>query len=473
LKKIPIESNIKDLTQLEMRVAEGHETPWLPDEESSLALSAAMYRSRVSESNYRKAEALGMLGTPELLQQMRTSLARGNFLEAQNHLNHWNSQYQNQKPSVNSCENQVSGTKLESNSDEGEWLLERLRLAAFERRWLEVTVVCETELPSSLMPLTRISILQVHALALYELGQFTLALRALEKIQSLATLYPVSQSAFYAKILQAKILATAGDFYQADKIRRELWMTELNQVHHGLNGFLTLLRLDASLKRLRGQNPRPEILAGMKICQLMGDGYYESLSHFEVLLSTEWSNANNIVALNFESDSEIQKQAPSLGNLCAQGLKNYLGLDRLWQEVTEGVHSATVRELTQQRKFSHNNLENELHEAYRAKRCVFMKEGFIFELAPVRILQVDPSTQLWRAMQFIAENQKNEAKSNGNQLGTSKETLFTHLYPQLPYLKWKHDPLLFQLARRMRQKLDVDLVLKNGCFSIEACLFVG
>lgn len=481
MKKQANEPNLIDLTEIEMTRAEGRSsadvnlpvtTFALIQPKNPQALAAEMYRLRVQESNYRKAEGLGMIGDSDPIQKLRTSLARGNFKEAAEHFQDKTGQQSTKKQSESSSDFVNQEKNPAPAFQEGEWFLEQLRFAAFARQWIEVLALCQNELPDSLMPLTRISILQILALAHYELGEFGSALQVLKSIQSLATLYPLAQSAFYARILQAKVLASTGDFFQSTQIREELWLIQRSQKGQGLNGFLTLLRLEASLKRIKGETAVAEVLAAIKICQLMGDGYYESLGHFELLLSVSGSESFELSAQEDATKTTALKSESSLIALCSQGIKTYPGLNCLWQEVKNGMKTSSARELIQQMKTSHQDLEKDLLRAYQAESIVFLNEGSILNLVSGKFIKANPLSQPWLAMRFIANRANNHGSNRQKNSGVSKETLFTYLYPQLQYNKLKHDALLFQLARRIRQKLDIALILNDGLFSFASTLFV-
>ena len=227
-----------------------------------------IYLARTAENNARKAEALLYTEPADPFQELRTLLSRGQFEDAEKKLAELNSS--------------LDATAVHSRV---ELYLDQSRLAAYRNDWIKSLELCNEGLALNPTVVTRMTLLQVRSLALFELGQFAGARKDIDLISSLATLFPATPNAFYAGVLKARIAARTGGvqagFAQLMPLRKHLQQATSG----GRDLLLTLLRTEIDLLRLNDQNITAHAVACFVLAEQMGDELYAGLAFLDLYLS--------------------------------------------------------------------------------------------------------------------------------------------------------------------------------------------
>jgi len=124
-------------------------------------------------------------------------------------------------------------------------------------------------------PQTVLSLTQIRALCLFELGDFGGSATALREAEGLGEIFPHLAPTLYLKVLRVKLLARGGRWERSEAIARGLWSSAapLNP-----DALLTLLRLDLDLRRERGLSHSFLALGAYDVSRAMGDDVYAALA---------------------------------------------------------------------------------------------------------------------------------------------------------------------------------------------------
>jgi ATP/maltotriose-dependent transcriptional regulator MalT len=173
---------------------------------------AATYCARVIEADLRKAEAFAHVH-PEMdpLQRARSLLSRGLVADAREIL---------VKLRTNANE---EGNGSSHNDLLAEVALEEARCASFEGHWQESLEWIERAFTYGPTGVSQMTLRQVRAVALMELGRLSEALSEVELAQSLARLFPKTNLSLYVTATQIKIWIFAGEAARARSRLDGLW----------------------------------------------------------------------------------------------------------------------------------------------------------------------------------------------------------------------------------------------------------
>ena len=226
-------------------------------------------RARVVEGNYKKAESLlwnEAIAVPDL-QKVRTLLSRGKLEEAGRLI-----------------EKQVSKETLARSENQ----LEKARLLSFGGKWVGSIQLC-TELLNSeqLAGISRLTVFQIRANALFEVGEFHKSLRDIENAEPLLLIYPSAPSGFYLKILHVKVLLKLGETTAADYARNLLVSTSTQKAAISSDELLALFRLESYVARQKKLPFKNWAYCAYVLSKAMGDDLYAGLALVEWSLGQE------------------------------------------------------------------------------------------------------------------------------------------------------------------------------------------
>jgi len=268
-------SLIKSWNQVEAHKSKTGEFPSTPGADHDL------YLTWIKQCDARKAHALVLSQTDKSSQNRLNELLKIRALLFRGQLSQADAEIQNLQ-------------KLDSDPElQGEALLEQARLAAFQGDWSLAYSLSKTALGSrNLEALSRLSTLQVHALASFELGNLLEAVSALNIAEALTELFPFSISALYAKVLRARIAAREEGVQTGlnrlvqlwDAIRSSSRVPTADEVHTLIFGELDILKFERlNQNRTGSSTPLPIVLsktclASFHMTEAMGEQLYSALA---------------------------------------------------------------------------------------------------------------------------------------------------------------------------------------------------
>ena len=253
-----------------------------------------------------------------------------------------------------------STLKSESEAPQAELLLEQARVAGFSGDWRECKRLAHKaiELGTATDP-TLMTLRQVKSLALYELGEFHVALEEIEEILALSELYPAGRTRFYALILQAKCLAmhSPESIHHSraliDRVAADISEPDLDHA-------LTLVRAEADLLRMEGLPYEKYSAAAAAFASAMGDLFYECLAY---------------VDLEFSPIEEISKTYRGLLEALAT---SYSRISMLRSRTLPST-SAKILETGRKRQ-THNNSTPAILSIPKFEQAVLLRYGIIVDL---------------------------------------------------------------------------------------------
>ena len=248
-------------THFEERFSQTGEVP------SGVGSNEEVFRLIVRKNNARSSEALAIQGKADPLLALRAYIYRGQFAEAQ------------------ALAKKLAG-QADSSIRSAEIFLEQARLLAMNGDWKDCEALCNLalELPQ-VAPVSQLTLFQIRSLAKFETHQMMPALDDLERIESLATIFPNCPSAFYGAVLKARIVArdrsTDAGFQQLTL----LWNKILSDPNANLDRVHSLIRAELDIERVVGTPTPTRLLASYRIADLTGERLYMALGAVEAAFS--------------------------------------------------------------------------------------------------------------------------------------------------------------------------------------------
>lgn len=251
----------------EIQYASKGETP-NPEINANKAMIA-----RLKDSNYRLAEAVlaeSFIQDKDFFQFIRTKIARGNLDEAEQIIDEY------LKSTDNFAETLLPDT-----------LLELCRVYYHKARWQDSIKVINLALSKQdVSAITRITLLQMRTVSLFEIGEFEKCLMDIEEIRSLSILFPFSQCCLYAEALHIKVIARTDGIQRAELFFKKCVKKYLNVNEDGMpDRLLTLLRIKIDLLRLQNKPYASIALACQLLADSMGDDLYKALAILDLAFS--------------------------------------------------------------------------------------------------------------------------------------------------------------------------------------------
>lgn len=223
-------------------------------------------RERVIHSNYRRAEAFHLEHETLAIEQIRTLISRNRLDFAEKWI-------------------QTSLAQNPPTEEKIYLLLEMARVKNAQARWADAVAFAIQAIQAGAKSQGLLTLFQILSIAQFEQGQLSAARQSLSQALSLAEIYPKGLAVLYAKTLEIKIRAR---LYGVESIIipfRRLWEETLEAHPGSLDAILTMVRVQADLKRLQEKDFTAEALAAYFISREMGDDLYELLALSELLHS--------------------------------------------------------------------------------------------------------------------------------------------------------------------------------------------
>lgn len=230
--------------------------------ENSESFDERLIKARVIDGNFKKAQAM-LLENPRAsdLQKIRTLIARGLLDQAE----------------------QITHETTSSNPEVNlELMLERSRLANAAGKWSEAESITREALDLGTTGPTRLTLLQVLSIALYEQSKFSESKKIVDKILILSELFPKGLVVVYAQCLNVKLIAEMESVREAIFVFQQVFEHVLFFHKDNPDAWLTLLRTQASLQRKLKSSPVSEALAAFQVSKLLGDDLYQDLALSEL-----------------------------------------------------------------------------------------------------------------------------------------------------------------------------------------------
>jgi len=379
------------------------------------------FLARVREFDFKKAEALYLSGPLEVSQEIRTLLARGHLEEAEQELAKW----AESAPAI---------------VNDPEYLLEEARLHAYNNDWVKALNSTTQALARSPTGITRLTVLQVQALAYFELGLLEKSLVDIEKIEALTKLYPKSISAFYSQVLKVRVLAHSRFQAMARTFLDKLWCEQLGGDFNA-DKLVVLLRAESELSRCMDLPFDPSVVLATEIvAESIGDRLYAALARAELHLSN---------ARSFELEEAV-----------TQDRQKFKRVDQLIHAVAETNQPATstARSLYKAHLKNHHfpfvGVERDF------KNILFIKFKTIVSFEPFAFKSLKTVTQPFKVVCALAEGP------------LSKPMLFSKVWGHQKYTAHLHDPLIHQLLFKVRKELGLAVRVNDGLVSLNKALVV-
>jgi hypothetical protein len=396
---------------------EARETTGLPIDPASTDVN--VFKARVLDFNFRRAEGLCFTQQKDSLQLIRTLIARGNMAVLEDTISRMRTQ----------------DSTLEHNP---EWRLEMARVAMLNGQW--ENGLSETNAVLNLQPtsITRMTTLQTSSIAHYELGDFAAAKRDIEYIRSMGLIYPRAQAHFYNEVLRIKILACEGQIENADHQLSQMWTRFLRDRQLNVNTALTLLRTETHIRRCAHQSLNRAAYASLLLCELMGDDLYAALARLELYLAGD---------------------APSrLADVIENDRRRFAKVDLLLNEIESGAATSTTAKNLGQSKKENSSLFHCPHSSFTM--IAIPKHQVLLQLEPFAAHQLEIGTRPSQTLMAILEQER-----------PTKQSVFEDVFGQ-KYVSHLHDRLLHMTLSRARVKWPVSLDVTSGGIAKPAIFLV-
>ncbi len=378
---------------------------------------ARYHRLQVEEWKTREVLAASLsLKTEFPLLHLRASIQSGRMHEAQDILRQWDQSNAN-------------------HSETSELALQKIRLSYFEGDW-ESVVSRVTEFLTANPPLTsRIAAVQMSAIASFEVGHLGAAIRSIDEVCTLGSLYPKAASLFYAQIFRARIVLRDQGPQSA--------LTELDTVLQQwlrIRGpdpdlLLTYLRLKTEVLRWTRTSALQEIEAAGLIANRMGDRLYQAMAELDWLVATG-ANANQLLLLsNREPFTRVMTWVRELLNDVPSS-ESARVLCESWKNAVRSNKPPLSFDLMTTNSF-----------------VLLRNFGLLWDGDSGSVLDLKADVQLTQALELLSKGQ------------IQREQFFNQTW-NLKFHPLKHDNLLNTLIYRLRKKTGVQIKSKDG----EICL---
>lgn len=322
-----------------------------------------------------------------------------------------------------------------------ELLVEQSRIAALNGDWITALDLISEISPDRLLPLSRLGLLQIQALAFFETGDMTQALTCLAKVDSLSTSFPNCSASVYARILEIRILARDQGAARAWKKMRQLWSDLKRQGRINRNLIQALLRAEIDLCRIANVGHFDRAVASLLIAESMGESLYAALAVLDCYVTADDRN-RKFFANRLEHEARTFSRVQSL---CTEIFRS-----------TEKI-SSTGRVAS---GFSDRCENSEYDPARVVETLVLADANIALRLMTGQVIDTKPYPQLVNALRAL----------NGRTL--SKSELFATLWGSQKYVPALHDGLMFGLQQRLKTKMGIKLSIRNSGITIPTVLLL-
>jgi len=387
-------------------------------------ISTQAYQARV-QGNVRLAEAISFDTQVEPIQKLKSLIARGFLLEAQSLL---------------------GNLKAQPHLDDSvltELLLEEARIAILEGNWAAGFTAASSAFSKKPSAVTRLTLLQVRAAALFELGEFPAALRDLDTAESMITLFKNGSLPIFIKTLKSKLLARVHGEKAAEIYLNEAWKWTLENNELSFDNLIVLLRAQAELKLLRGENPLQEILAHQRLAEAQGDRLFSALGVLELYYLLGKSEGLKLKLDAFASEFSRVKKLVEEKEKSAE-LKS-----------TSALTLKKLEELGLEKSAAHQTLVN-------VKSIVLATRKVIIHVSPFQVVDSILQEKLFEAIAILSKGP------------VAKTDFFKTLWKMPKYIPHLHDSTLRALLSRIRKTTGLEIkTLPSGILEMPGVVVVA
>jgi tetratricopeptide (TPR) repeat protein len=369
-----------------------------------------VYRALLHEANAKKAEAFCLLTVKNPFIQAKSFLSRGRLSDAKEILNN-----------------------MSESQQDPEVLLEKTRLAFYNGQWDEGLKTANRALMLSPTAVTQMTLFQLQSVCFYEMGMFSQAMKAIEKIESIGTLFPNSRTLYYAQALKVRILFLQNDVRNAQLALLDLWR-ETSSGSFNRDGLLTLLRTEFDRSRIEKAPNKLIALAALKAAEDIGDRLYIAFSKLDL-----WALGVNRLYVD---------------PLLKEYREEFARIDGLLKSIeTKDPSSTTARILLE------SIVEAEDTTAVSdPEYIIHLGAGVAIQLNDLSVRKFKIDAKHFDILRFIGNAEK------------TKEELFHTMYGGQKYIPRLHENILDTQLSRIRKETGVILKSRQGLVFLENCL---
>jgi len=376
----------------------------------------ALCRSTSVEADARQSELLSSLHPELKILGIRSHLLRGNLTEAQKKIG-----------------------ELENDDDEitrTEIALEKSRLAAFCGKWDDCLKLCNLGLSLKAPLITHLCLLQVRAVAFFEMGAFPQALNDSEMIISQEALLPQAVAINFSKAQRVKILLMMGNQNMAKASLGELWTTFSHGSYFNLDQLLVLLRLELEERRVM-EKPHAQVAhACLRVARALGDRLYEGLALLDLMAA-------------------LPKPDPILHKVSKNFENEFSRLRKLKEDCSQDTPETTTGRLLK-KAFKE---DVPIEQARKISQIIIGERKILVDLE--RKCTIDLSSSLhWL-----------EQAAKLATTGIPKEEFFKSVW-KMKYAPHLHDGVMRIFCHRQRKKFGLKLLSEGGRISLTETLVI-
>jgi len=322
-----------------------------------------------------------------------------------------------------------------------EVLLEQARMLAMKGDWSECAVLCDhiLDLPE-IAPVSQLTIYQLRDNACYELHRMSEALSDLARIDSLASIFPNSPSAFYAEVIRVRILARDQRLELAFRSIDDLWRKLLSTSNANLDRVHALIRAEVDIQATAGSTSDSE---------LTGERLYMALGALEA------AHAGNPALSEYFAPiaNELARSFPKAKNL----LLEIEAGKNLEESVSASASTTGATLVVASRRAPWGSPQDrELIERISQTNFLFLpRHSALIRLEPFCVLMLEEQPQLQKTLLALGQGK------------LSMKDFFAALWGQQKYSHDLHAHLISSLLHRLKKKTGASARLSAGHITLE------
>ena len=403
----------------------------MPPENSD---TAKVYREELERFNAKKAEAIALVGSVELLLAARASIFRGAFSDAKNFLR------------------RISESMICNDPElASEVLLEKARLSNFNAFWNETIEMVDASLALKPKNTSLPALYQLRGNAFYELGQIEKASMDLDKVSTLAEIFPFCVSSFYAQIYEFRIVAREFGVKAAREKIATSWKKMATSHTVTPEAVGALFRCEIDCARLDSQLYTRFALGSLVVEAAMGDRLFEGISLLDFYFSLRPEKRNCLKGKIERLSEEFPRIAALIQetSINGDGNKSTTGKAMFYYELTQSYKSSA--------------LETDAAGFYGVEYefMVLFEAGLIIQVKPWKVESIEHRPQFLKFLNVLA---------NGP---VEKETLFQRVWGSQPYNPEKHDNLIYSTISRIRKMTSLPLSSVDSSVELSKTLVIS
>lgn len=391
--------------------------------------ATSLYRVLAQVPNARQAQILSQTSPELVLPAIRAAQLRGDLKEAEKLI-------------------QQFETAHSSDLAKTESLLEQARLAAFNGEWHKCFELCCDGLRLSPPLITLVSLLQVRAVAYFELGEFLLSLRDIENVETYSTMVPNAVGVSFSRILKTKVLARVEGVQKARRHIQRLWDSIDTTAVLNLDNLVALMRAEVDLNRISNEPSAMQAVACASVAHKLGDRLYLGLAILDLYFSVPLDSREEIMPIL----APYVEEYPRIQNI----------LKEIKSENDNDFLSTTAKSFT-----AKDN--NKIAIDFSRINNLIEKTSLI--VLPRYSCFINLGASSIKKGQHLASSLQTVKALSQRDIG--KDKLLNIIYGVKNYSADLHDATIRTLIHRTRKKIGVEITSKNGRLSLEAGTIVA